>query len=223
MANITNYTNLITSEHQDKSNYIATIQSSCQPATDLLSLYEIIPQLYDLDKAIGVQLDVVGQWAGLTRQLTQAIDNVYFTLDSTVIGFDSGVWIGPYDPVTGLVTLPDDFYRLLIKMKVLNNYWDGSIETAYSLSSVLFSPLGYEFFIEDNGDLTMNLGLVTPGTAIPLVVSLFTSGKFNLKPIGVHINAYITQSQPGPMFAFDMNSGNFAGFDTGAFATFLYN
>ena len=79
------------------------------------------------------------------------------------------------------------------------------------------------FFIEDKADLTMNLGLIGSGPPTPIAKGLLTSGKFNIKPAGVHIAAYLTQTIAGPLFAFDMNTSNFAGFDNGGWAAVTQN
>ncbi|MGC7970039.1 DUF2612 domain-containing protein, partial [Salmonella enterica] len=72
-----------------------------------------LPFDFDLDQAIGVQLDAVGEWVGISRNITVPLAGVYFSFDIAGLGFDQGVWKGPFDPDTGLTTLDDDTYRLL--------------------------------------------------------------------------------------------------------------
>lgn len=217
------YTALVTNEHADKPKFMAMVAASVQPPADLIALYQTISALYDVDLAVGEQLDVVGQWVGISRKLSAPLTGVYFALDTVGVGFDEGVWLGPYDPTTGLVSLPDDFYRLLIKAKILNNHWNGSKADAYTLIDLIFQSFGYQLFIEDPCDLTMRLGLW--GLTIPptIVIALLVSGELNIKPAGVHIAAYLYQSQPGPIFAFDLNNAMFGGFDTGGWATVVTN
>lgn len=217
-ASIDTYLNLITSQYQGKPNYFQVITLSCQPFVDNLTSYGKIPGLYDLTTATGICLDVIGQWVGVSRQLSEPITGVYFSFDDSTVGFDAGVWKGPFDPLTGITNLPDEFYRLVINAKILNNNWDGTIESAYNITEVLFNSLGYDIFIEDKADLSMNLGLVTLINIIPLTMALFTSGKFNIKPIGVRINSYITQYTPGKIFAFDIQTDYLGGFDEAQWA-----
>lgn len=222
-GNITPYLSIITSEHSDKPKYTSMVGQTAQPFADLTALYDSIPLLYDVDVAVGAQLDTVGLWVGVTRQLTAPLAGVYFAFDTADVGFDQGVWMGPYDPATGLVSLPDDYYRMLIKIRILNNHWDGSKDQATTLVNAIFNVLGYQFFIKDHADLTMDMGLIGPGSPSAIVKALLTGGKFDVKPDVVHISNYIYQTVSGPMFAFDLNNSLFAGFDTGAWAQYIAN
>ena len=220
---VTPYITNITSEHIDKPNYVAMVSASCQPSADLVAMYQAIPLLYDVDIAVSEQLDTVGQWVGISRNLDIPLTGVYFSFDTANVGFDQGVWMGPYDPVTGRTSLPDDYYRLLIKVKILNTHWNGSKADAYALVNAIFSVLGYTFFIEDPCNLTINLGLLGSGPPAGITQALLTSGKFNIKPATIHIANYIYQTVTGPIFAFDINNTSFSGFDIGGWANIIPN
>lgn len=198
------YLDLITSEHADKPNFTVMVGASLQPTVDISNQLSLFPALFDIDLAVGQQLDVIGQWVGVTRNLAIQLVGVYSAFDTAGVGFDQGVWLGPYDSVSGLTVLPDEYYRLLIKMDILNNHWDGTKDQAYIIAQTIYGSLGYKLYIEDNCDLTINLGLV--GTAPPtlLVQSLLTSGIMEIKPAGIHINAYYTQSSLGLIAGFDL-------------------
>jgi hypothetical protein len=214
------YTSLITSEHADKPNYMAMIQGTCQPFADMHDVLSSISALYDLDVAVGAQLDTVGQWIGISRNLNEAIADVYFAFDTSGVGFDQGVWYAPYDPISGLVSLPDDHYRLLLRAKILNNSWPCNTPTAYTLLQDFFAPLGFTVFIIDPANLTMALGIIGASPPDPLLLALMTSGELNLRPAGIEMLGFFYQNEPGPMFAFDIETANFAGFDTGSWAQF---
>lgn len=216
---VRNWSSLITSEHADKPNYMAMVQSLVKPFGDSLDAMGSVPYQYDVDHAVGAQLDVIGQWVGVGRSLKQPISGVYFSFNVTGVGFGQGVWKGPYDLSTGLTLLPDDHYRLLIYARILNNHWDGSKESAYALSDIVFSTVGYHMFMEDNADMSMSLGLIGSGPPDPLTFAMLTTGLFDIKPATVKLNKYITQSQIGPIFAFGMNSATFSGFGSGAWPT----
>jgi hypothetical protein len=219
MTDTTPYTNLVTSEHADKQKFMNTIAVSCAAFADSAAFLASIPAMFDIDTAVGNQLDVVGIWVGISRALPIPLTGVYFTLDSGP-GFDSGILIGPFDPVAGLTMLPDSFYRLLLKAKILNNHWDGSMPSAYLLSSVVFASYGYTLFIQDNYNLTMNLGLLGPGTPPVIVQAMLIHKLLDVKPATVNLLSYIWQARPGPIFMFDAQIGSthFAGFDSGTFA-----
>ncbi|MGX6999922.1 DUF2612 domain-containing protein [Caballeronia sp. KNU42] len=208
-ADIYAYTSLITSQHNVQPNFMATVAALVQPAADLQAVLNSIPALYDLDVAVGVQLDTVGQWVGQTRNLKEPITGVYFSFDTTGLGFDQGTWLGPFDPTSGLVALPDDSYRILLYATIAANSWDGTVPSAYAIWGTLFASLGYEILIQDNQDMTMGIILIGP-TPNAVTLALFSGGYLNLRPAGVLIEFYGVQSvQNAPVFGFDASLSAF--------------
>lgn len=137
MTDTSKYTGLITSQHANKPKFMAMVAGVSQPFVDLLSVLASIPASYDLDNAIGDQLDVVGEWVGISRNISTPLA-VYFSLDTSGLGFDQGSWQGPYDPSTGLISLDDDTYRLLIRAKIGANSWDGTLGTSAAILNSIF-------------------------------------------------------------------------------------
>ena len=213
-----NYTSLITSEHADKPNFMAMIALTTQPFIDQQVALQSMPALFDLDEAVGQQLDMTGQWIGQSRELEVPLTDVYFSFDTVGLGFDEGVWLGPFDPTTELDVLPDDIYRTLLYAKVGNNKWDSTIPDAYSFMAGLFP--GSTFFIIDNQDMTMYLGLINSGTISAAAYALFTGNYLDVVPMGVGLLGYIEPSVAGaPVFGFDAENSTISGFDVGAWAT----
>lgn len=217
------YEDLITSEHVDKPKYMAMMDATCQPLADLIAQYNSFVSAYEINGAAGNQLDVIGQWVGVSRYLDSPLTGVYFAFDTDLVGFDEGVWMGPYDPATGLVRLPDDYYRALILARILNNRWDGSLSQAYAISDLTFGAIGAAIYIVDHGDLSITFGVVGLNPPDALVKAMLTSGKFDVKPAGVRIRQYEYESAPGPAFSFDLNSFHFGGFDTGGWVITVPN
>ena len=217
-ASTAKYQGLITSEYQNSPNFISMINTSCQPCADSISLYSEMNTLYDLNTAVGEQLDAVGQWIGVSRNLQTPITNIYFALDTVNLGFDKGIWQGKYDPSTGLTQLPDDYYRVVLYSKILNNQWNGTLQSAYALAEPIFAPLGYTLYIEDHGNLFVSLGLIGAQLPSSLTVAILTAGFMDIKPLGVAIQAYFTQSVVGPIFGFDIENSILSGFDVGGWA-----
>jgi hypothetical protein len=185
------YTKLITTEHADKAKFMAMVSASFQPFADLTDLYSTVPNLYDVDLATGEQLDVIGQWVGRNRNLSIPITGVYFTFDTVGLGFDQGVWLGPYDSATGVISLSDQYFRLLIKSAIVNNQWNGSLADAYKFAGEVFNAFGYLFLINDYCNLTMTLEIQGPPNPPPLVIALLTGGYFDIRPAGILISSYI--------------------------------
>lgn len=220
MAQLTDYTSLITSEHADKPNFMAMVSLLAQWAVDRRNLLASIPGLYDIDTAVGQQLDRIGEWVGISRNLSLPLGNVYFSFDATGLGFDQGAWQGPFDPTAGLVALPDNQYRILLYATIAANNWDGTVPGAYVAWNTIFSTLGYSILIQDSQDMMMSLVLLGP---VPdaVTLALFTGGYLNLRPAGVGIDGYYFPSITGvPIFGFDAENSSISGFDVGAWATF---
>lgn len=216
-GDITPYTSLITSEHAERPKFMAVIAALLQPLADIKATIESIPSLFDLDVAVGVQLDTVGEWIGQSRYLSVPLTDVYFSLDTTGLGFDEGTWLGPFDPVTGLVALPDDAYRTLLRAKIANNQWDGTIPGAYRFLAAVFP--GNTVFIQDNQDMSMYVGVVGPVPLDAVAYALLTGGYLDVKPSGVRIAGYVSPSVPAtPIFGFDVDNSIISGFDIGSFA-----
>ena len=72
------YLKLITAEHSDKPKFMSTVGASIAPIVRAQELIASLPERFDLDMAIGDQLDAVGLWAGITRHIRVPIADAYF-------------------------------------------------------------------------------------------------------------------------------------------------
>jgi hypothetical protein len=215
MADVTDYTGLVTSEHADKPRFMAMIGGVAQAFVDIQNQLAATPQKFDLDSAGVVQLDAVGLWVGVTRNVNTPLTGVYFSLDTSGLGFDQGVWQGPFDPTTGVVSLDDDTYRLLIRAKIGANSWDGTLATSAEILNSIFDG-GTFVFIQDNGDMSITYG-IAGNVPSAIFLALLRGGYIPLKPEAVHINGYYVTSNPGgPLFGFDVENNLISGFDVGA-------
>ena len=216
MAQATDYTALITAEHADKPKFMAMMAIVAQCFADQINVAQSIPAAFDLDTAVGVQLDAVGLWAGIKRQVKTPL-NVYFSLDTAGLGFDQGNWQGPFDPSTGLTSLDDDTFRTLIRAKIAANSWDGTVPGAAAAYANLFNGSGSYIFIQDNQDMTMTVG-VSGMIPSALLRALLSGGYLPLKPEGVHANYLVPSANNTPLFGFDVQNQYVGGFDTGSWA-----
>lgn len=208
------YVSLITSEHADKDKFIAAVRASVAPFADSQAqLANFLPS-FDLDSAVGAQLDVIGLWVGASRNVATPLTGVYFEFDNPLLGWDEGFWKGRFDPDEGLTSLDDDHYRALIRAKIAANHWDGTLPSADAILAQLLE--GSTVYIQDNQDMTMTVGVV--GAPLDVVLrALLTGGYLTLKPEAVRIDAYLVPSVPAtPLFGFDVENSLISGFDTGS-------
>jgi hypothetical protein len=207
--------NIITSEHNQQPKFMTMVAAVLQPFADNIATMLSMTAAFDLDVAVGAQLDIVGQWVGVSRDITVPLTGVYFSLDNPLLGFDSGTWFSTFDPESGLVVLPDENYRTLLRARIASNQWDGSIPGAYSIWDQLFAGQDISILIQDLGNMHMIMAL-TGGAPDAVTLALFTGGYLTLKPEGVAV-IYMTPSVPDtPYFGFDVENASISGFDTGA-------
>lgn len=179
MAELTEYTALITSEHRDKPRFMAVVGALVQPLVDQMNVLQSMPGKFDLDNAVGVQLDDVGLWVGVSRKIRTPLTGIYFSFDIDGLGFDQGTWKGPFDPDTGLTVLDDDTYRLVIRAKIGANRWDGTLESSAAiLNSIFGNPSGDLVPVHANGEafgtgdgITKNFPLTYSGAQVRRVDS----------------------------------------------------
>ena len=187
------YLSRITSEYRNQPKFVAYVTALVQPLLDSQALLRSLLDIYDLDTAIGVQLDAVGKWIGRSRYLEQPLNGIYFSFDSTGLGFDQGTWFGPFDALDGLTTIDDTTYRALLYAKRIMNNWDGTIpEIAEAIAALLAgtSP-GSNLVVVDNQDMSMTVGIA--GQVPPAAIISLLQGNFvPITPSGVGVNYLIT-------------------------------
>jgi hypothetical protein len=142
MASIGNYLSLVTSQHRGKPKFEAVVTANNAPLLASQNLALVISEMFDVDNAVGAQLDIVGLWVGLSRSVAIPLTGVYFAWNTSGLGWGQGVWKNMFDPTTGLVNLPDSVYRNALKAKILENYWDGTIPGIYAIWAAMFPPGG---------------------------------------------------------------------------------
>lgn len=151
------YTDLITNYHRGKPLFVDHVDLSTRPLTDTSTALQNLLTAFDIDSAIGVQLDVLGEWIGRTRIVSQPISGVYFSFDTDGVGWDQGVWQGPYDPDAGFTSLSDDTYRIVLKAKIVINSWDGQNDSLPAILETALDGSGLRMQIVDNQDMTISV------------------------------------------------------------------
>lgn len=207
------YLELITSWHRGRPRFEQVVDKSTEPLRGLQTFLGHVPQDFDLDEAIGAQLDVVGEWVGRSRWIKIPIPNIFFAFDDPVRGLDKGIWFGIYDFQWGIERLDDDTYRQLLYAKIAANNWDGRVETAdNALRTILKESEDTNLYIEDRMDGSMLFGVSQKIPSV-LMLMLFSAGYVPLNPGGV-ITYYVVNSVNNtPNFGFDVSNDSVAGFD----------
>jgi hypothetical protein len=200
-ADITPWTSLVTSEFSEKPKFMATLAVGLQPLAEMRDLLLSLPSAFDVDNAVGAQLDAVGLWVGVTRTLPNEISGVYFSFDTDGLGWDEGTWWAPGDPATTLISLPDDAFRTFIKVRISSNHWDGTTSGIYAAWDALLASTGLSVLVEDTQDMAMNQVLIG-GTPDVITSILFEGGYFDLTPAGVLVNSVVGSYPPSAPILF---------------------
>lgn len=218
------YTELITNYHAGKPRFVAHVDLSTRPLTDASTALQGLITAFDIDSAVGSQLDILGEWIGRTRIVSQPISGVYFSFDTDGLGWDQGIWQGPYDPDAGYTSLSDDTYRIVLKAKIAINNWNGQNDTLPPILETALEGSGLKMQIVDNQDMTISVW-VFPEEDISQVslelIAAIRQGYLTVKAAGVWSGDIQTPSIETPsvgsrFFGFDMDNEYIAGFDDGA-------
>lgn len=154
---ISYYTGLLTSEYKGATNFNAWLTAVLQIADDISNCLASVYQAFDLDFAVGVQLDILGQIIGVSRTV-------------------------PFQP-SGSVSpvLDDDTYRILLKATAANNQWDGNIGSLYPIWTYLFP--GGRIAILDNQDMTATI--IVSGSFTSIIKDLISNDMIVPRPQAV--------------------------------------
>jgi hypothetical protein len=188
---VSDYLFLITSEHNQRPKFMAVVQAVCQGHADNIFQLSQVPFLLDLDEAVGVYLDVLGEFIGASRQLRAPL------------------------PPSGITELNDDDYRTLLKAVVASNYWDGTVPGIYSIWASVFAGDIFDVLVMDYQDMSMAIVILATNLS-NVALALLINGYFDLRPAGVLMNGYFMPSVPGPVFGFDVENATIQGWDEGA-------
>ncbi|ESF42712.1 DUF2612 domain-containing protein [Salmonella enterica] len=223
------YTDLITNYHATKPKFVEHIDLVTRPLAETSAAINGLINAFDIDHATGIQLDILGQWIGLSRVVSQLISGVYFSWDTDGLGYDQGVWQGPYDPDSGYTSLSDETYRIVLKTKIAINNWDGRNDSLPPILDAALDGSGLKMQIVDNQDMTIGIW-VFPETDISSVslelIAAIRQGYLTVKAAGVwggsiEIPSVETPSEGNRFFGFDMDNEYISGFDAGSWGTLL--
>lgn len=215
------YLSLITSQHRPADKFVSHINLITKSLSEITRFSLDLNKYFSLDDAIGVQLDVVGEWVGISRYVSTPITGVYFSLDAESIGFDEGMWKREFDADSGFTELDDETYRTIIRVKIKANHWDGTSESLVEIYRSLLPGKDTRIFFIDNMNMTMDV-FITGSVVDEVTKSIIKQGYLGVKPGGVRVNQYYINSVPkSPIFGFDISNDYIAGFDNGGFAVEL--
>ncbi|MDR6182064.1 DUF2612 domain-containing protein [Asaia bogorensis] len=184
MSSVSDFTALITSEHQSSPKFVATIAASVEGFVDQINVASSASEFYDLDNAVGVQLDAVGLWVGISRYAALPIEQ-YFSWDTNGLGWDQGIWYQIGDPETEVTTLVDADYRQVIRAKILCNQWDGSLPTALTIVQTAIGNNAIPISVTERS-MAVNFAVEAPISRV--LQAILEGGYLPIRPMGVNVS-----------------------------------
>lgn len=172
---------LIPPENNQKPNFMAMLTAVLQPFADSIGVANSLTGLFDLTTAVGSQLDIVGQWIGITRNIPVPNTNTF-------------------------IALTDPQYLALLQAKIAMNQWNGTIPAAQAALNLLFPE--NTVLIQDSENNHMSFALMpqvvftVSGAITPNLTGSYTeAGTFNGNP-------YYQNAGPNAGFIWFFNIGS---------------
>ena len=183
------YLRLITSEHANKPKYMSWMRVLLTPFVDAINLNKSIKSAFFINTAVGVQLDTIGKWLGLSRQVD-------------------------FQPTDGSSSILDDkYYRIALKAKIVKNLWKGTIEDFYNMWQILFNGEDLQVYLADNQDMDYIIVTWDSTTQDSMINDLLRNGYIIPRPAGLGTLYVDVDSEE--VFGFD--GSDFQPFNQGVF------
>lgn len=195
---LTYYASLLIMQYYSKPRAVATVKAFVEPlVADQVA--DAVYLAYDVDTAVGDQLDVLAGYRGLTR-LVYGIDlsREYLTMpdygdadEDTVQGFYeygdtplTAFFLTYKDASVPLYAMSDDELRRMIKLRTETHK---SIYSLGEVDDILYAYFGDDVALYDNGDMTITYIILE--TATDTLFGIANATNSLPKPSGVRINA----------------------------------
>lgn len=160
------YMKLITSEYSLQPMFNSYVEAFLNQLSPVNNCYESFNILFNIESAVGDQLDKLGELVGISRSLPTSDPDIPAVLD-------------------------DDTFRRVIAAKILQNHWDGTLKGLESIFHAFYKDLPYE--VVDNQDMSYNVLLIDPSIT-KTEIALIEGGFIAPKPSGVKVNYQVLDS-----------------------------
>lgn len=208
------YTAMIAGAHFGRHKFTEWVYTLTEILAEQRRRLKKLVSDFDLDTAVGKQLDAVGVRVGISRNLPVTLTGIYFAFDDVNgKGWDYGVWKGRYDSGVSTTVLDDETYRNVIRAKILMNHFSGKNEDLQSFIAKVAGAFGIDpslFFVRDNQDMTVKVGMNQEDVP-PVVWELLTRRIIDVIAAGVGMD-FISNTT---YFGLDMETAVVAGMDRG--------
>ncbi len=213
------YKKLLIVQYSDKPKALSHIENIIGNLEDVYDLANMFEEAFDLDSAVGAQLDILGKIVGISRSVPFAVPKNYFGFsDNTSTAYpmdDKFLNVVAY-PFKNKFEIPystgelnDNDYRFYIRAQIIKNYVKATMIDEGDRLSIqnaidnLFDNKGY---VVDNQDMTMTIYIDSTFNfdSIQYIKQL----DLIPRPQGVEYETVISYSE-GSTFGFGVNNTGF--------------
>lgn len=208
------YRDLLIKQYWEKPKARAEIELQAGTWGRVYGWLSQFPESFDVDFAVGAQLDVIGRVVGVPRSVPEALPKVFFGFDGydDVQGFaskfdalrESAPFASKFAPAYTAFQLNDNDYRLFIKAKIAKNNASAYMvsDDRITVQDAVNATFGGLAYIVDNKDMTATV-YISPSYDLD---RLRLIRQLDLIPRGMGVGvAFIVQAEPGITFGFDRN------------------
>jgi hypothetical protein len=210
------YKDLILYQYINKPKATETIKLLVKQAlVDLLSI--AVNDAFDIDTAIGDQLDVIGEYIGFDRVIQSAILRDYFTFQEQESPTDSPVGFTDYNDSSLNISvsfynyinaqgttsyLIDDEYRLLLKLKSYTNISQNSLS---EIASILYTYFDTDLILFDQFDMSISY---FASDSISRIIGIAYQENLLPKPMGVEVTGVFVVDDPAKVWSLKSETRN---------------
>lgn len=183
------YLLMVTSQYQNSPKFLEWLRVVIEMCKDIQDCTEQMVSAFDIDSALGNQLDILGSIIGQTRFLK-------------------------FDPTESSSYLSDEDYRKVLKLRTYTNYWDGKLHSLHSAWNKVFPDCS--MVIDDQQNMSAEITLT--GRLSSVIKEMIYNDLIIPRPEGVEYFHVGVAPETSALFSYDYNdteSEVYKGYDVG--------
>ena len=158
------YAALLSQKNYNREKFNLLVRSFLEPGVNLSELVNSFVEAFDLENAGGQQLDIIGNLIGASRVLN-------------------------YAPGEGERSMDDDEFKLVLKLTIAQNIWDGTLGSLGPLYKNIFGDSA-SIRYKDNQDMTVDIDVF--GDISTREAEILRNSGLLLVPAGVGKNVILS-------------------------------
>ena len=183
------YLLMVTSQYQNSPKFLEWLKIVIEMCEDKQNCADQMVMDFDIDSALGNQLDVLGTIIGQSRFLQ-------------------------FDPTETSSHLSDEDYRKVLKLRTYTNYWDGKLQSLYSAWNKVFTDC--TILVDDKQNMSAEISL--SGRLSSVIKEMIYNDLIIPRPEGVEYFHVGVAPETSALFTYDYNdteSEVYKGYDVG--------